>query len=692
MDQSTQGILEAANTAFLYIFTAEAGLKVFGLGWTQFVVDSFNVFDLVIVLIGYLEYIPFTKLPGGNGIISAFRIFRLARVFKAAKYWPSMQAIIKTLIDTLPSLGYLTVVLCLLMFIAACAGMQLFGDVGIPLDFRANFGDFGTAMLTVFQILTGENWNEVMYMAVGHTHYGFVAYFIVVFVIGGFVILNLYLAILLSAFDAGDAPEFSMEWLHDIQKSVSAFFAPPMASRTQGRGLSEEVDDSTMHVAIRELQQHKSKTLLENLTNKRLSEKHTLSNQIATKEVERHVAHRQHKTEAIRRALQGTSCFCVTKHNRLRLRLARIVHTQTFDNLVLALIIISTILLAFESPKLTECATDCPLFVALLYADIVFTFLFIVEMALKVVVYGFISTKSAYLKDPWNVLDFFIVVIGSVSIAFSFLDIGSDIAWIRSLRALRALRPLRTIKRAPGMRMAVNTLFDCAPAFLNIGCVAFVFYLAFAIIGVEFFGGRFWHCNDPKVSDVFECTGTFYLESDDSPNEWVDRKWLNPSMNFDNTGLALLTLFEIAGLELWMYPMYSAMDATTLGKQPERNHNRGSALYFVIFILFGSFLVMNLFVGAVVDNFNRQSNKDTESAASEEEKTASAASNSASAADNANRDPGAGGGSLVTPGQKAFVDSVALIFSRKPITRPIGPDPEAPFYKQVNHNTTATRA
>ena len=112
MDQSTQGILETANTAFLYVFTAEAGLKVFGLGWTQFVVDSFNVFDLVIVLIGYLEYIPFTKLPGGNGIISAFRIFRLARVFKAAKYWPSMQAIIKTLIDTLPSLGYLTVVLC----------------------------------------------------------------------------------------------------------------------------------------------------------------------------------------------------------------------------------------------------------------------------------------------------------------------------------------------------------------------------------------------------------------------------------------------------------------------------------------------------------------------------------------------------------------------------------------------------
>jgi hypothetical protein len=86
-----------------------------------------------------------------------------------------------------------------------------------------------------------------------------------------------------------------------------------------------------------------------------------------------------------------------------------------------------------------------------------------------------------------------------------FLKSGTHIAWVRSLRALRALRPLRTIRRAPGMRMAVNTLFDCAPAFLNIGCVAFVFYLAFAIIGVQFFGGKFWHCNDDSVKYVEVC-------------------------------------------------------------------------------------------------------------------------------------------------------------------------------------------
>jgi hypothetical protein len=142
-----------------------------------------------------------------------------------------------------------------------------------------------------------------------------------------------------------------------------------------------------------------------------------------------------------------------------------------------------------------------------------------------------------------------------------------------------------------------------------------------------------------------ECVGMYYVTSTGEPDHWAERKWKNPPMNFDNTGTALLTLFEIAGLELWMTPMYSAMDATDLGRQPIRNHNKFACFYFLVFILFGSFLVsrhtlhthsyfsisssfpfppsypislshhvsakvMNLFVGAVVDNFNRQTKKD----------------------------------------------------------------------------------
>lgn len=682
MDQSLASMLETGNTAFLYIFTSEAVMKIIGLGWGQYAADGFNLFDGFIVLMGYMEYLPFDTLPGGGGMISAFRIFRLARVFKAAKYWPSMQAIVQTLIDTLPSLGYLTVVLFLLMFIAACTGMQLFGSCGIPYSFRSNFSDFGSAMLTVFQILTGEDWNTIMYMAVAHTNYASILFFIITFIVGGFVVLNLYLAILLSAFDCGEPPEFSMAWVGDIGASISAYFKK-VAARKAGRDLELEIDASSMQVVLSEMTR-KTQRPFDDVTDAALDP--TLSNKIATKEVERHVQHRQRKNELIRKALTGKSCGCFSKHNRLRLQLARVVHTQRFDNFILLLIVISTLLLALESPSLTECGTNCPLFVTMLYMDVVFTALFVVEMLMKIVVYGFISTKAAYLKDPWNVLDFVIVMVGSVSLVMSFASAGADIAWIRSLRALRALRPLRTIKRAPGMRMAVNTLFDCAPAFLNIGCVAFVFYLAFAIIGVEFFGGRFWACNDGKVKIANDCVGVFWQESDSGRSGWVEREWANPAMNFDNTAVALLTLFEVASLEQWLEPMYSAMDLVDFGVQPSRNANRFAALYFVVFILFGCFLVMNLFVGAVVDNFNRQADKDEPDEGMEEgDKKADNQINDAattfSGDENAEHKKSALD-SIITPGQKAFVDSVGLIFSRKPIARPSPPVLGVQFYPQ----------
>ena len=265
------------------------------------------------------------------------------------------------------------------------------------------------------------------------------------------------------------------------------------------------------------------------------------------------------------------------------------VHTAAFDNLILILIIVSMSILALESPKLSERGMESTLFRVLLYADCTFTVLFIFEMLMKIIVYGFITTPSAYLKDPWNCLDFVVVMyvrifrrslispqilitiltsismttvqrISTFSLVMFFIarSANLDIAWIRSLRALRALRPLRTIKRAPGMRMAVNTLFDCAPAFLNIGCVAFVIYLAFAIIGVEFFGGKFWKCNDDSVNFVDDCVGEFLYRDDQGVDSFAKRKWINDPMNFDNTGQALLTLFEIAGLELWMLPMYES--------------------------------------------------------------------------------------------------------------------------------------
>jgi hypothetical protein len=289
-------------------------------------------------------------------------------------------------------------------------------------------------------------------------------------------------------------------------------------------------------------------------------------------------------------------------------------------------------------------------------------------MGIKIIVFGLIYNKHAYLRDPWNILDGFIVTTSTLSLILSYTVSSSKVSWIRALRAIRALRPLRTIKRNPGMRLSVNTIFACAPSFLNIGLVAFVVYLIFAIIGVQFFGGRFWSCNDTTVHDVFECVGKFTYHERGSKDVIIHRVWSNAPQNFDNTANALLTLFEVAGIQMFEVIMYSACDQqNTLGLQPRRNHNRWAALFFLVFIVLGSFLINNLFVGAVVDSYNNQTQSKDEVDENGD--------------DMSDEDDGNGtkkknkiyGSKLVTSGQKAFMASIGLIFSRKPVARPTPP-------------------
>jgi hypothetical protein len=119
-----------------------------------------------------------------------------------------------------------------------------------------------------------------------------------------------------------------------------------------------------------------------------------------------------------------------------------VVH-PVFDNTVLILIGLSSLTLAMDGPTLDE---DSTLADVLTYLDIVFTILFVIEMCMKIAVYGFVLDENTYLRDGWNILDFFIVLISVASTTGALASVSS----LRALRTLRALRPLRAIKRAPG--------------------------------------------------------------------------------------------------------------------------------------------------------------------------------------------------------------------------------------------------
>ena len=167
-------------------------LKIYGLGCKLYVKEKFNIFDATIVLAGYLELFLL-----GNYGLTTLRAIRLLRLFKLAKSWKNLRQLITTLMNSFASVSALGLLLWLMIFIYALIGMQLFGGKIKNSALRPNFDNFFTATIAVFQILTGENWNESMYYVGDEVGKPTIAYFLSLMVIGNFILLNLFVAILL---------------------------------------------------------------------------------------------------------------------------------------------------------------------------------------------------------------------------------------------------------------------------------------------------------------------------------------------------------------------------------------------------------------------------------------------------------------------------------------------------------------
>lgn len=175
---------------------------MYGLGTRPYFHSSFNCFDCGVIIGSIFEVIWAVIKPGTSFGISVLRALRLLRIFKVTKYWASLRNLVVSLLNSMKSIISLLFLLFLFIVVFALLGMQLFGgqfnfDEGTP---PTNFDTFPAAIMTVFQILTGEDWNEVMYDGIksqGGVQGGMVfsIYFIVLTLFGNYTLLNVFLAI-----------------------------------------------------------------------------------------------------------------------------------------------------------------------------------------------------------------------------------------------------------------------------------------------------------------------------------------------------------------------------------------------------------------------------------------------------------------------------------------------------------------
>uniref|UniRef100_A0A8C4IFH6 Sodium channel protein n=1 Tax=Dicentrarchus labrax TaxID=13489 RepID=A0A8C4IFH6_DICLA len=635
-------MLSVGNLVFSGIFTAEMVLKLIAMDPYYYFQQGWNIFDGVIVCLSLME-LGLSNVEG----LSVLRSFRLLRVFKLAKSWPTLNTLIKIIGNSVGALGNLTLVLAIIVFIFAVVGMQLFGknyqdcvckismDCQLP---RWHMKDFFHSFLIVFRVLCGE-WIETMWDCMEVAGQPLcILVFMLVMVIGNLVVLNLFLALLLSSFSSDNlsAPDEDGD-LNNIQiaiarinigvswlvTSVTDLFNRSLKRQNQKTKESSQalkLDGNHMESNGGIFGRYGEKYIIPEgdtyMTNPNL----TVIVPIAPGESDVEFLEEEEISESsedednkpvcvsppdmyVNITLQFLHVICAGSHSvcsrhcqccnidtsrglaqawwRLRKTCYQIVEHSWFETFIIFMILLSSGALAFEDIYIEKRKV---VKVVLESADKVFSYIFVLEMFLKWIAYGF----KKYFTNYWCWLDFLIVDVSLISLVANSLGY-SDFAAIKSLRTLRALRPLRALSRFEGMRVVVNALIGAIPSIMNVLLVCLIFWLIFSIMGVNLFAGKFGKCvnrtgfihNVSAVNNKSECLGM-----NDTQFYWTKVK-----VNFDNVGLGYLSLLQV------------------VEEQPIREINLYMYLYFVIFIIFGSFFTLNLFIGVIIDNFNQQKRK-----------------------------------------------------------------------------------
>ncbi|XP_061861200.1 sodium channel protein type 2 subunit alpha-like isoform X6 [Colius striatus] len=690
MTPAFENVLKVGNQVFTGIFAAEMVLKIIAMHPFYYFQAGWNIFDSFIVTLSLVELF----LSNVDGL-SVLRSFRLLRVFKLAKSWPTLNMLIKIIGNSVGALGNLTLVLAIIVFIFAVVGMQLFGksykecvckissDCVLP---RWHMHDFFHSFLIVFRVLCGE-WIETMWDCMEVAGQPMcLTVFMMVMVIGNLVVLNLFLALLLSSFSSDSlSPTDNDNEMNNLQIAVTRIQKgidyvkkkvgecvqkscwgkqAVVNQRTATDQLTDERNPCISNRTIAEIRIDKNYHKDENgmatviggsdytsfINNPSLTvtvpiavgesdfehlntEEFSSDSDLEESKEKLHFSSSsegstvnlalfgEEKSEAeTEKASEIQACFtegCIRKFKcckgsmesttgriwwNLRKTCYKIVEHNWFETFIVFMILLSSGALAFEDVYIEQRKT---VKTVLEYADKIFTYIFILEMVLKWVAYGF----QTYFTNAWCWLDFLIVDVSLVSLVAHALGL-SELSAIKSLRTLRALRPLRALSRFEGMRVVVNALTGAIPSIMNVLLVCLTFWLIFSIMGVNLFAGKFYHCvNSITGEELSSKNVSNKTMCEDLMMAGADVRWKNVQVNFDNVGAGYLSLLQVATFKGWMDIMYAAVDSREVEKQPEYEANLYMYIYFVAFIIFGSFFTLNLFIGVIIDNFNQQKKK-----------------------------------------------------------------------------------
>uniref|UniRef100_A0A671XAR6 Voltage-dependent L-type calcium channel subunit alpha n=1 Tax=Sparus aurata TaxID=8175 RepID=A0A671XAR6_SPAAU len=585
---SLTSLQDVASRVLLVLFVIEMFVKMYALGPRAYFMSLFNRFDFFVVLCGILEMIMFSAGAVAPLGFSVLRCIRLLRILKVTKYWTSLSNFVASLLNSVRSIASLLLLLFLFIVIFSLLGMQVFGGKFNFSDHRprrSNFDNFPQALISVFQILTGEDWTSIMYngiMAYGGPEIPGILvsiYFIVLFVCGNYILLNVFLAIAVDNLAEAESLTSAQKEKTDEERERIAKKLAEQRAKVENMPTTAKV--SFVSGVISHTGKVSGVTMIHLycfLFQLKIDEFESNVNEVKDpfppddfpgddeeEEPEipisprpRPMADLQLKEEAVPLP-EASSFFIFGPQNKFRKLCYKIINASSFTNLILLFILLSSISLAAEDPIDPKSYRNQ----ILAYADIVFTSVFTIEIVLKMTVYGAFMHEGSFCRNSFNILDLIVVGVSLLSMGME----SSAISVVKILRVLRVLRPLRAINRAKGLKHVVQCVFVAIKTIGNIVLVTMLLNFMFACIGVQLFKGKFYSCTDVSKTTEEECQTSCYVDIESESN---------------------------------------SIDSDEEDQGPVFNNRVDVSIFFIIYIILIAFFMMNIFVGFVIVTFQEQ--------------------------------------------------------------------------------------
>eukprot|EP00759_Apiculatamorpha_spiralis_P035734 PhF_6_TR36315/c0_g1_i1/m.53109/K04857/CACNA1S; voltage-dependent calcium channel L type alpha-1S len=656
IDPELDRSLDIINIIFTAIFACDVLSKIVAYGWVCFK-DKFTIADALIVVAA----IPDIFFSTSTGLV-AFRAFRLIRVFRLARRWVSLQILLRMLLSAMKSALYLSILVFLFLYIFTILGMQLFGD-GFPDEARTRFSNIWESAITCFVILTGDSWCRTMKYAMNINPYIGAVYFLVLYGIGNYILINLFIAIVLDTLDD------ETKKIEEAQKAAEAVLAPTLPQRkstvdpsrppalvasvvaaqdanqstfvapdelflqppqsevdpnstsnpsspvtpnpfrdipsctstsTQGFGAAGNLGTSTTSIA----------NLAASQTDLGRSRRRSIRDLNHLKQAQQMIEASQSKELGFGSIRDSLKMFMKTNTVIPRGRSLGFLPPKHPVRRFCVRVVnhpitdIFVLFWTFVSSVLVGAeVSGVPPDVQIAFdiINIFVTIVFVIECLFKIVAMG---AWKRYHRDH---VPYFKDTFNCVDFFVTVISVLSQ--FIGFLRMLLVIRIVRIAMRFDNLRVVIIALVKALPFVVRGMCLALFVFLIFGILGVQLFKGEYYHCNDETIGTEADCVGTFTVNTTNDvifvTTTTFQRKWVQETINFDNIAFAMFALFQITVSDGWSKTMYRGMDTTESGVGPIMNATPAAAVYFIVFFIFGNFFVLNIILGLLINYFTQ---------------------------------------------------------------------------------------